>query len=66
MQPGTGVAQVDIRTIKLATLLSILSSILGKAKKFFSFPQTLHCLWVTSSFLLTGYSVTISPGIKRP
>ena len=44
MQPGTGVAQVDIRTIKLATLLSILSSILGKAKKFFSFPQTLHCL----------------------
>jgi hypothetical protein len=44
MQPGTGVAQVDIGTIKLGTLLSIPSSILVKTKKFFSFPQTLHCL----------------------
>jgi hypothetical protein len=40
MQPGAGVAQVDIGTIKLVTLLSILRSILGKTKKFFSFPQT--------------------------
>jgi len=66
MQTGAGVAHFDIGTIKLATLLSILCSILGKTKKFFSFPQTLHWLWDSSSFLLTGYSVAISPGIERP
>jgi len=33
-------------------------------KIFFSFPQTLHWLWEPSSFLPTGHSVTISPGIK--
>jgi hypothetical protein len=66
MQKGADVAQVDIGIIKLATLLSILSSILDKTKIFFSFPQTLHRLWSPSSFLPAGYSVAISPGIKRP
>jgi len=42
MQTGASIAQVDIGTVKLATLLSILGSILGKTKKFFSFTQTLH------------------------